>query len=146
MEFFQRRQHRLDGKGEVLRRPVAAFCWQSDGLSILQNRGPRLRHRFQGRHARVCALRRNAADRPDSQGTCSEPAWPTAPSSGSAISRHSASQNDVVIGLEQKGQGDEALDAGKQQILDVLHKTFGTDNIRQAGFQFRHRIRRSRLT
>lgn len=36
------------------------------------------------------------------------------------------SQNDVVIGLEQKGSGDESLDAGKQAILDVLHKTFGT--------------------
>jgi preprotein translocase subunit SecF len=37
------------------------------------------------------------------------------------------SRNDVVIGLEQQGQGDESLDAGKQAILDVLHKTFGTD-------------------
>jgi preprotein translocase subunit SecF len=37
------------------------------------------------------------------------------------------SKNDVVIGLEQHGQGDEALDAGKQTILDVLHKTFGGD-------------------
>jgi preprotein translocase subunit SecF len=38
-----------------------------------------------------------------------------------------ASQNDVVIGLEQGGQGDQSLDAGKQVILDVLHKTFGAD-------------------
>ncbi len=37
------------------------------------------------------------------------------------------SQRDVVIGLEQKGTGDESLDAGKNAILDVLHKTFGTD-------------------
>jgi preprotein translocase subunit SecF len=37
-------------------------------------------------------------------------------------------QNDVVIGIEKTGQGDEALDAGKQAILDVLHKTFGTAN------------------
>jgi preprotein translocase subunit SecF len=37
------------------------------------------------------------------------------------------SRNDVVIGLEQKGQGDEALDAGKQSIVNVLQKTFGTD-------------------
>src|ERR1700732_478414 len=37
-------------------------------------------------------------------------------------------QNDVVIGIEKKGEGDEALDAGKQAILDVLHKTFGTTN------------------
>ena len=36
------------------------------------------------------------------------------------------SQNDVVIGLEQQGTGDESLDAGKQAILDVLHKIFGT--------------------
>jgi len=38
------------------------------------------------------------------------------------------SQNDVVIGIEKKGEGDEALDASKQTILDVLHKTFGTAN------------------
>jgi preprotein translocase subunit SecF len=37
-----------------------------------------------------------------------------------------SSQNDVVIGLEQQGTGNESLDAGKQAILDVLHKTFGT--------------------
>ena len=37
------------------------------------------------------------------------------------------SRNDVVIGLEQQGQGDQALDTGKQTILDVLHKTFGGD-------------------
>ncbi|HXZ12105.1 MAG TPA: protein translocase subunit SecF [Candidatus Sulfotelmatobacter sp.] len=41
---------------------------------------------------------------------------------------NASSQNDVVIGLEQKGSGDESLDAGKQAILDVLHKTFGTDS------------------
>jgi preprotein translocase subunit SecF len=38
------------------------------------------------------------------------------------------SQRDVVIGLEQHGTGDESLDAGKNAILDVLHKTFGTDS------------------
>jgi preprotein translocase subunit SecF len=37
------------------------------------------------------------------------------------------SQRDVVIGLEQQGTGDESLDAGKNAILGVLHKTFGTD-------------------
>jgi preprotein translocase subunit SecF len=37
------------------------------------------------------------------------------------------SQNDVVIGLEQKGQNDEtSLDAGREAIVNVLHKTFGT--------------------
>ena len=41
---------------------------------------------------------------------------------------NSNSKNDVVIGLEQHGQGDESLDAGKQAILDVLHKMFGTDS------------------
>jgi preprotein translocase subunit SecF len=40
---------------------------------------------------------------------------------------NAASQRDVVIGLEQKGTGDESLDAGKDAILSVLHKTFGTD-------------------
>jgi preprotein translocase subunit SecF len=39
---------------------------------------------------------------------------------------NAGAQNDVVIGLEQKGQGDESLDTGKQAILDALHKTFGT--------------------
>jgi preprotein translocase subunit SecF len=37
------------------------------------------------------------------------------------------SKNDVVIGLERKGAGDESLDAGKQAILDVLHKSFRND-------------------
>src|ERR1700685_3471203 len=37
------------------------------------------------------------------------------------------SPNAVVIGLEQKGQSDEAtLDAGREAIVNVLHKTFGT--------------------
>src|ERR1700676_5575805 len=35
------------------------------------------------------------------------------------------SKNDVVIGLEQRGQGDESLDAGKKAILAVLQKTLG---------------------
>jgi preprotein translocase subunit SecF len=35
------------------------------------------------------------------------------------------SRNDVMIGLEQSANED-TLDAGKQTILDVLHKTFGT--------------------
>jgi preprotein translocase subunit SecF len=39
---------------------------------------------------------------------------------------NAGAQNDVVIGLEQKGEGDQSLDAGKQAILDALHKTFGT--------------------
>jgi preprotein translocase subunit SecF len=39
--------------------------------------------------------------------------------------------NDVVIGLERKGQTDENLDADRQAILDVLRKTFGTSD--QAG-------------
>ena len=36
-----------------------------------------------------------------------------------------SSRNDVVIGLEQQGQGDESLDAGKQKIVDILQKTHG---------------------
>jgi preprotein translocase subunit SecF len=36
-----------------------------------------------------------------------------------------SSKNDVVIGLEQQGQSNQALDAGKQLIINVLHKTFG---------------------
>jgi preprotein translocase subunit SecF len=46
---------------------------------------------------------------------------------GISDTRDVGSQNDVVIGLEQSA-GDESLDAGKQKILDVLHKTFGSDN------------------
>jgi preprotein translocase subunit SecF len=38
-----------------------------------------------------------------------------------------SSKNDVVIGLEQTGQGDESLDAGKQKIVDILNRTFGVD-------------------
>jgi preprotein translocase subunit SecF len=41
------------------------------------------------------------------------------------------SQNDVVIGLERKGQTDEGIDADRAAILSVLHKTFGTAD--QAG-------------
>ena len=44
------------------------------------------------------------------------------------------SKNDVVIGLEQQGQGDQALDAGKQTIIDVLHKTFGGDTSGKTDF------------
>ena len=40
---------------------------------------------------------------------------------------NASSKNDVVIGLEQRGQGDESLDAGKQAILGILRKTFGAD-------------------
>lgn len=36
------------------------------------------------------------------------------------------SRNDVMIGLEEKGQGNQALDSGKEAILAVLHKLFGT--------------------
>jgi preprotein translocase subunit SecF len=38
---------------------------------------------------------------------------------------NASSKNDVVIGLE-KTRGDESLDAGKQAIVDILQKTFGT--------------------
>ena len=33
--------------------------------------------------------------------------------------------NEVMIGLEQKGQGDEAVDTGKAQILKALSATYG---------------------
>jgi preprotein translocase subunit SecF len=38
---------------------------------------------------------------------------------------NTSSKNDVVIGLDLRGQGDESIDAGKQAILGVLQKTFG---------------------
>jgi preprotein translocase subunit SecF len=34
--------------------------------------------------------------------------------------------NEVVIGLEQKGEGDQALDTGKKQVVNALNATFGT--------------------
>jgi len=36
--------------------------------------------------------------------------------------------NEVVIGLEQKGEGDQALDTGKTQVVNALNQTFGTVN------------------
>ncbi|MFZ0739907.1 MAG: protein translocase subunit SecF [Candidatus Acidiferrales bacterium] len=39
---------------------------------------------------------------------------------------NASSSNDVVIGLEQRGTGDESLDTGKQAILSVLQKMFPT--------------------
>jgi preprotein translocase subunit SecF len=52
---------------------------------------------------------------------------------GISDSQNVGSQNDVVIGLEQAA-GDESLDLGKQKILDVLHKTFGTDTTGKPDF------------
>jgi len=37
-----------------------------------------------------------------------------------------ANTNEVVIGLQENGQGEEALDAGKTTILNALHSTLGT--------------------
>jgi preprotein translocase subunit SecF len=42
--------------------------------------------------------------------------------------------HDVVIGLEQKGRGDEALDVGKQAIVDTLHRTFASATTSQEDF------------
>jgi preprotein translocase subunit SecF len=44
------------------------------------------------------------------------------------------SRNDVVIGLEQAGTSDESLDAGKQAILSVLDKMFGTTSAGKQDF------------
>ena len=38
----------------------------------------------------------------------------------------SPNSNEVMIGLEEKGQGSEALDAGKTAILNALHATLGS--------------------
>jgi preprotein translocase subunit SecF len=45
-----------------------------------------------------------------------------------------SSRNDVVIGLEKKGQGEQELDAGKQAILVALHKAFPTGASGQEDF------------
>ncbi len=42
--------------------------------------------------------------------------------------------NEVVIGLEEKGQGEEALDAGKSAILKALNATFGVSDASKADF------------
>jgi len=52
---------------------------------------------------------------------------------GISDTQNVSSQNDVVIGLEQS-QTDESLDAGKQKILDVLHKTFSTASAGKTDF------------
>ena len=44
------------------------------------------------------------------------------------------SANDVVIQLEQKGEGAEALDAGKQTIINALRKTFSSGSANQPDF------------
>ncbi len=38
------------------------------------------------------------------------------------------SKNDIVISLDQNGQGDEELDTDRQAILGVLQKTMGTSD------------------
>ena len=42
--------------------------------------------------------------------------------------------NEVVIGLEQRGSGEQALDTGKAAILTALHQTFGTAETGKADF------------
>ena len=56
------------------------------------------------------------------------------------------SKNDVVIGLEQNGQGDEALDAGKQDHSRRAPEDVRNRQERQAGFQFRQTPQRSPAT
>lgn len=46
----------------------------------------------------------------------------------------SPNANEVVIGIEQKGQGDEALDTGKAQILKALSATYGVTAAGKADF------------
>jgi preprotein translocase subunit SecF len=42
--------------------------------------------------------------------------------------------NDVVIQLEQKGEGSEALDSGKQTVVNALRKTFTSASATQQDF------------
>ena len=42
--------------------------------------------------------------------------------------------NEVMIGLEEKGQGEEALDAGKSAILKALNTTFGISDVSKTDF------------
>jgi len=47
---------------------------------------------------------------------------------------NAGAKNDVMIGLEQQGQGDESLDAGKQQIIDILNKMFNSGSSGKGDF------------
>ncbi len=42
--------------------------------------------------------------------------------------------NEVVISLEQKGQGDQALDVSKTQIINALNTIYGTANAGKPDF------------
>ena len=42
--------------------------------------------------------------------------------------------NEVVIGLEQKGQGDQALDVSKTQIINALNTIYGSSNAGKQDF------------
>jgi preprotein translocase subunit SecF len=44
--------------------------------------------------------------------------------------------NEVVIGLEEKGQGEEALEAGRSAILKALNATFGVSDTSKADFNY----------
>jgi preprotein translocase subunit SecF len=46
----------------------------------------------------------------------------------------SPNNNEVVIGLEQKGQGDQALDISKTQILNALNTIYGARNSAKPDF------------
>src|SRR5260221_9689494 len=45
-----------------------------------------------------------------------------------------ANGNEVLINLEEKGQGAEALDAGQTAILNALHATLGAGEAGKKGF------------
>src|SRR6202140_1556612 len=42
--------------------------------------------------------------------------------------------NEVVISLEQKGQGDQALDVSKTQIINALNAIYGASNAGKTDF------------
>jgi preprotein translocase subunit SecF len=46
----------------------------------------------------------------------------------------STNSNEVEIGLEENGQGEEALDAGRSAILNALHNTLDTDESGKSDF------------
>jgi preprotein translocase subunit SecF len=132
MEFF--RNVNVNWMGKVKYFVTCSLLLLAIGwFSVLQNRGMRYGIDFRGGtlvYVRFSAtppldrIRKGLADAGLANSTIQQI---------SDIS-NASSKNDVVIGLEQKGQGDEALDVGKQAILDALHKTFGTGSAGKPDF------------
>ena len=125
MEFFHDVNIDWMGKAKyfvILSLLLLAVGW----FSIIRNGGLRYGIDFRGGNPCVCAVFRGptptAAIRKglDDAGLRNSNIQPI-----SDISDPN-SKNDLVVSLEQEGQSDQALDEGKQRVVAVLHKIFGS--------------------